>query len=841
MAKSYKLRVVVDTSSVDAAVRKTVRGFESAGRAATAFARTAERAIAGSSGRWAQSVEKAAARARRAYASVRAPSGPAGVAGGMGGGGSTAGATRQGSAIDAIQDRLIRKDASRRSAYEGKKQRDAERSQKSIGDLQDKLLLRDAARRSRYEAKKQKDAEKTAQSLDAVQDRLARKDASRRARYEGKKQADAERESKSLEDMVDRRLMRDTERRNRYEAKKQKDSQRDAEKLDKIQDSLLQKDASRRNRYEAQKQREADRELKRQQKDLERLDKLQDQYTQKDYKRRAKAAERAQKEQAKANAAAAKAAVAFGVLAADQLRGIYKAIADESERAAGLVLEAKKNLRVGASVAGEGRVTNKALLKAAEFSAKTGLGDKDADLFNRSYEGTVNIATAKFARSGGKEGVSPEVAEQLKVEAAVRNARRGGDAGVSAELAGLLGAYKPIKTKEEGLAQLEQIRRALVTGRGDDEPLTQQLLNTAGGLIREGGPVSDLPGLSAVIAGTSLNGGPGAAGERATQLSRSLFAGLSRQRKVKGAKMTQGEYLKGIGVKTGMNLEQRLDLLVPDVKKAMASGKDLDEYLLSRGFGQEEERRAIAEVIPNLAEIKEQFAKARVPGTLGEDEVRLNREHLASPEGRAAVAEAKGRVEDFARGLPAMRLTALKKTAESSREVREGDQSVGTQVGDLIRGAFSPGSLGRIGSLDFNLSGPGRDARVQTAAIKDLERRARATGVDIPGALSAASGGQARGFDYGSSRSISRVTDPLFLEKYVNELEKRIEAKGGTNAVDIKPSIDNLSRVIENLDKSFQAADAGGAAPPVAGPQNRGNPRPLAPRPGPNAGAGRPP
>ena len=162
--------------------------------------------------------------------------------------------------------------------------------------------------------------------------------------------------------------------------------------------------------------------------------------------------------------------------------------------------------------------------------------------------------------------------------AATRAARLGGSAAVHGDLAGLLGQftkYAPGKAGvTQGLGDLEAIRLGLTAGRGDDSPLTAQLLKTAGSLAGDGLPVGDMKELAALIGVTSLSGGPLKAGTRAEQLVRGLRSGMNK---------AQGGYLKEIGITEGMGLvggtgekAGMMDLLSADLKKAEASGRPLE-------------------------------------------------------------------------------------------------------------------------------------------------------------------------------------------------------------------------------------------------------------------------
>jgi hypothetical protein len=191
----------------------------------------------------------------------------------------------------------------------------------------------------------------------------------------------------------------------------------------------------------------------------------------------------------------------------------YHKIATDARAAAEATLDMRKALRVEGVLKGESTATDKTLKESLGLRVKTGLGMMEASDLTRQFEGSLPIGLEK-------KNITRKVADELIEQVGVMQARQGGDAGTRGDLAGILGQFGKIGSAEEGLGQMEAIRQALTAGRGDDTPLTNQLLKVAGSIVREGGPVPSLPEMGAIIGVTSLSAGPEAAGTRAEQLYR---------------------------------------------------------------------------------------------------------------------------------------------------------------------------------------------------------------------------------------------------------------------------------------------------------------------------------
>lgn len=534
---------------------------------------------------------------------------------------------------------------------------------------------------------------------------------------------------------------------------------------------------------------------------------IEDRYLRDEYRRRVEY-QRKLEEDADAASGRREAAIAHtaGVVTTAALAGLqvihqtYRQLEEEALAAAAATLELRKSLRIDATLKGAETTDNKALMEALGFRAKTGLGQAEAGEFTRQFLGSVPIA---FQKGNIAKGVS----EDLMTQAGIMAARHGGDAGTRGELAGLLGQFGKIGSAREGLGQLEAIRIALTEGRGDDTPLTQQLLKAAGSIVREGGTVGSLPEMAALIGVTSLSAGPQEAGTRAEQVVRALRAGLTKQRGGPGTKVPQGKYLKDLGITEKDSLEGALGKIAPDLQKAEASGRELDVYLAERGFKNYEERRALIETYRNYDVLKQRFAAARKAGGagVGGEVEAANRRFLATPQGRSEVADALKKSAEVTQGVGDERYLAAIAEAEASPEYQAARQSMSGRLSDRFSGYL-------VG--EFN--DPEREgAKLRALGIADERLRARARAAGVTPAEEEAA--RTRAFQKGGGERWER--------EWFNQMEGLIESKGGSNAADTAPALKELtealrenSRLVLQQNRAMGAGGAGaGKAPPLLG------------------------
>lgn len=761
MAKRrYSLEFFVDSSRA----RSEARGLTGDLRAADLQASR----LAASMGR---AFNQSAATARQAVqqvtAAIQQANQAAGGRGRGGGGSATAAAQQQANQLDAIQDRLFKRDYSRRVAYEARKQKEAQRSAQAavtaqqaeldqLDAIQDRLTRKDYTRRVAFEARKQKEAsqasaraaadqQRQADQLDAVQDRLAKKDYDRRVAYEAKKQKEADRAT----------------------AQATAQQQRQADRLDAVQDRLIAKDQRRRTAYEARKLRDKER-------NEAQLAAIEDRYLMEEYRKRGEYLEKRQaQDEAAASAQEAMIAKAAAATLAAALKGLqmlmdgYKRIREDAVKAAEATTQLRKELRVEATLKGEGAPTTKALIESLQFRAQTGLDQAAATDFTRQYIGTVPIAFQKG-------NISEQVSKDLMVKAGIMSARQGGDAGTRGELAGILGQFGKVTSAQQGLGQLESIRIALTEGRGDDTPLTQQLLDAAGATVREGGPVGTLPELAALIGVTSLTN-PGEASMLTKQLIRGVRTKRGKMSKPKGAKESQGQYLQRLGVKENDSLEAILDKVVPDLQAAQASGRDIEGYLTEHGFSQSQERLALTTFVPNYEAFKKRMAASRQAGQ-GAAVEQQNQAFLASPYGRQVVADVQNKISEQEIGLRTERFNTLMSEAAGTKEFQEANQSIGTGFKDRAAG-YAMGDFA-------DPEAAGKKMRQFGIATRILREREDQAGVTEDERTQV----RMRAYQEGGSSA--------WEVAYVDLMERLIEQKGGSNQAETQATMDRLTEAL---------------------------------------------
>jgi hypothetical protein len=577
-----------------------------------------------------------------------------------------------------------------------------------------------------------------------------------------------------------------------------KGAEKRTSQLQAIEDRYTRRDYDRRVKYEARVIRQKEREAKQ-------LQAIEDRYLRDEYRRRV-AFQAHQEQEAEAAAERRAQAVHRGVVAATgaALTGIkvlgdaYRKIREDSERAAEATLVLRKGLRVESVLKGEPQTTNKTLLESLQFRMETGLGEGGASDFTREFLGSIPIAEQK-------KNITPAVKAGLMVAAGRMAARQGGDAGTRGDLAGILGQFHRIGSVQQGLGELEGIRIALTEGRGDDTPLTRQLLKAAGSIVKEGGSVGSLTEMAALIGVTSLAAGPEEAGTRAEQVNRFFRAGLAKHGMGRGAEEPAADYLKGLGITEKTTLEEGMDKLHADLQKARAAGRDPEIYLAEHGVREYEVRRAVIETESNYDAFKQRMRAARgANANMGADVEKANQAFRESPEGRQAFAEAALKGAEVRRGLLNERMATYLKEAEASPEWQEREKSVVSTIGDMATG-FLTGNF-------LNATTEGRNLNLRITAQKIQRRRALAAGV-TEAELSAA-----------TSRALSRGLGDASAEQF-NEIDQLILSRGGSTAVNIVPVMEGLKQAIEENNRILK-----GRAP--AAPQ----PLPAAPR----AGALRP-
>lgn len=384
--------------------------------------------------------------------------------------------------------------------------------------------------------------------------------------------------------------------------------------------------------------------------------------------------------QAGASALAGMAVSMIGVTSAagglSLIREVWKGIADEAARAAAAAYGFHEQERISGTL--RGKTAEQVSPEILGFMTTSGLQQQEADDLYRQFYGSLPAGQAKG-------NITDQVAMDLLKETAIAAARQGGDAGTKGDLAGILPMFNKVDSAQAALGQLEAIRQALTEGRGDDTPLTRSLLNVAGTMVREGGPVGTLPEMAALVGTTSLTSGPMMADTRALQIMRAT-RGTTKEGMEKIAK----EF--GIKVGSKMSLEDRLDLMVPKLRE-VGKKEDMGAWMTTHLGLPQEDSEAMAQMVGNYDVLKKRFAAARVGSGGGADVQAANRAFLDSDLGRQMVGRQKAIAGQYMVGRKAQGAAAL---IEAARALQAAEPpGINKQLEEMTYRGMSLGGWGR--------------------------------------------------------------------------------------------------------------------------------------------------
>lgn len=393
-----------------------------------------------------------------------------------------------------------------------------------------------------------------------------------------------------------------------------------------------------------------------------------------------------------------------------------EAVRDRQMEAAKAASDYEKSLGEIAALQGKEQA-REAVPSQLKFQMETRLPAEKAAEFVKQFYGAVPAAIEKG-------NIDEATAAQLATAAGQMTARQQAAPGPRAELAGLLGMFGKIAPGQagvrQGLGQLEAIRLGLTAGRGEDEPLTRELLGVAGSMVRAGGPLPSLPELSALVGVTSLAGGPGRAGERVEQLVRGLMGTTPKQMK----------FLQGLGIEEHMNLEERLDVLVPQLRE-VGKTRDIRTYLTQAGMNAEQVR-AIEETLPNYEILKGRFDLARGGAAGGGEAVeRANQEFMRSRLGREMQVANQQQAAQVLTGEQFRDIRTIFGAEEAEWVANKMDVRRDVGAGTFLEGLIQT-PLSVLTGQGF-AGGPaalGRRTRIEEAAMSQLIGQAAEMGID---------------------------------------------------------------------------------------------------------------
>lgn len=255
-------------------------------------------------------------------------------------------------------------------------------------------------------------------------------------------------------------------------------------------------------------------------------------------------------------------------------------------------MDLRDKMRELANLQNQPGPNNEVTGEAIKLGMQAGMLPPEAVKYLEQFEGS--------SPAGEQKGnITPAIKAGLMVAGAKFGTRVKLEPKTAGDLAGVMSQYGKIDSVDQGMAQMGRIAMGLNEGRGNLEPLVRSLINTAGAVVGMGGPVESLSDLAAIQGVASTHANPRESGTRVRQAVRAL-------RDLKGP---AGGYLESVGIKDGMTHLQRLDKLKDDVKKADASGQGADSFLLSQGFSDQDEIRAVVEQVRDLDIINKRIKK----------------------------------------------------------------------------------------------------------------------------------------------------------------------------------------------------------------------------------------
>ena len=265
-----------------------------------------------------------------------------------------------------------------------------------------------------------------------------------------------------------------------------------------------------------------------------------------------------------------------------------------------------------------------------QFGVETGMTPTEARKYMEQFLGSVPAGKTKG-------NITDAVAEEVAQEGGIFGTRMSINPNTAGDFAGVMSQYQKIGSREEAAKVMGQVAYGLNEGRGNVEPLMRTLLNTAGSVIADGGPVGSLSELAVMEGVASTHANPYATGTRLRQAMRAL-------RTTKG---DQGKWLAEHGVKDGMNHLDRLKAIKPALMAEVATtGKGLDQALLEHVTSDDTEARSLAEQLGDIDLMDERLKV--MGGITGKGVIEKNRKFLTqSKTGRRRVQMAKKASQEF--------------------------------------------------------------------------------------------------------------------------------------------------------------------------------------------------
>jgi len=443
------------------------------------------------------------------------------------------------------------------------------------------------------------------------------------------------------------------------------------------------------------------------------------------------------------------------------------------------VMDLRDKMRELANLQGKPGPDNEVMAEAAKLGIQAGMMPTEAVKYLEQFEGS--------SPAGVQKGhIDERTKKEMMVEGAKFGTRVGITPATAGDLAGVIPQYVDLTKDKDGkdvpqdqrmalgMAQMGRVAYGLNEGRGKLEPLVRSLINTAGAVVRMGGPAEDPGELAAIQGVASTHSNSKESGTRVRQAVRAL-------RDMTGP---AGMYMEHVGIKNGMTHMQRLEKLRGDVDKADKSGVGADTFLLSQGFTDQDEVRSVVEAVRDYDVTQQRIAKSKTitgASVMAQDEAFLTTERVGIR--RRQMANKAG--QEIIIGERAERFEMAKETAE--QELIK-DKTFGGQfnaMGAMVADGF--GVLPLLGKEKY------KEQKKATRAEDNLVKEARAKGIpetDIFLLLSNGNAWSEHVYKRDESFHLSHQVMRSEAERLTgfNKLADRIEASGG-NAIGVGPDI----------------------------------------------------
>ncbi len=391
-------------------------------------------------------------------------------------------------------------------------------------------------------------------------------------------------------------------------------------------------------------------------------------------------------------------------------------------------MDLRDKMRELANLQGHGGPDDEVAAEALELGVKSGMMPPEAVKFLEQYEGSSPAGMQKHH-------IDFKTKDELAVEGARFATRLKINPATGGDLAGVISQYTDLTTDEDGrkietrkvmgkdgkerdeqittgtdkaMAQMGRVAYGLNEGRGNLEPLVRGLINTAGSIVSQGGPVEDLGDLAAVYGAASTHANPKETGTRVQQAVRAL-------RDTKG---DAGMFLRSAGIKDDDSHVERLGKVKKRLDEAKGRGIANDTFLQDNGFGDKDEIKAVIEQANDIGLIRQRIAKGKkIDGAsvrMADDEF-----FRADKVGRRRIQKSTRAVQDFEQGRENEEYEMAKDTADMNLRKHKGTwaYTIGKTVNDL------GGVLPMLGAM------PSEERWKMQLADRDLVGKARQAGI----------------------------------------------------------------------------------------------------------------